>query len=132
MTTKRWIAIQLLSTLLLASQTARGQTTAPPGRAQDTPVSPASSEETHELTVNAAGLFDAHMRDVPLSDVMRLLSLRSQRNITVSEGAPARVTADLYQVTFEEALEALLTPAGYSWLAAGSSSTSSARKNATS
>jgi type IV pilus assembly protein PilQ len=117
--TKRWIAIPLLPALLLTAQTARGQPVVLPKQAQEAPTSRPASEESHELTVNAAGLFDAHMRDVPLSDVMRLMSLRSQRNITVCEGATARVSADLFQVTFEEALEALLTPAGYAWLARG-------------
>ena len=71
------------------------------------------------LTVNEAGLFDVHVRGVPLPDVMRLLSLRAQRNITVSDSVSTAVTADLYQVTFEEALEALLTPGGYTWFPRG-------------
>ena len=71
------------------------------------------------LTMNAAGLFDVHLREVPLAEAMRLLSLQAQRNITVTGSATASVTADLYQVTFDEALEALLTPAGYCWFPRG-------------
>ena len=71
------------------------------------------------LTVNQAGLFDAHLRGVPLPEAMRMLSLQARRNITVSESVTASVTADLYQLTFEEALEALLTPGGYVWFSRG-------------
>jgi type IV pilus assembly protein PilQ len=60
-----------------------------------------------------------HLRDVSLSDAMRLLSLRAQRNIIVADGATTKVTADLYQVSFDEALQALLTPSGYTWIPQG-------------
>ena len=75
--------------------------------------------QTPVLTVNQAGLFDAHLRGVPLPEAMRMLSLQARRNITVSESVNATVTADLYQLTFEEALEALLTPGGYVWFPRG-------------
>ncbi len=71
------------------------------------------------VTVNEAGLFDAYLRDVPLQEAMRLLSLQARRNISVSGSVTAAVTADLYQLTFEEALEALLTPGGYAWFPRG-------------
>jgi len=83
---------------------------------------PAASQPSNsggELTVSAAGLFDVHLRDVSLSDAMRLLSLRAQRNIIVADGATTKVTADLYQVSFDEALQALLTPSGYTWIPQG-------------
>jgi type IV pilus assembly protein PilQ len=83
------------------------------------PSNAAPNGEGREISVNAAGMFDVHLRDVSLSDAMRLLSLRSQRNIIVADGAAARVTADLYQVTLEEALAALLAPNGYEWSAQG-------------
>ena len=80
----------------------------------------ASASSQHQaVTVDEAGLFDAHLRDVPLPEAMRMLSLQARRNITVSESVTATVTADLYQLTFEEALEALLTPGGYIWLPRG-------------
>jgi type IV pilus assembly protein PilQ len=88
-----------------------------PGQVPTT--APVPAEAGGEFTVNPAGLFDVHLRDVSLSDAMRLLSLRSQRNIIVADGAPTRVTADLYQVTFDEALEALLTPNRYTWTPQG-------------
>ncbi len=65
------------------------------------------------------GLFDLHLRYVPLPDALRLLSQRAQRNISTTQSVDALVTTDLYQVTFEEALEALLTPTGYTWFEKG-------------
>jgi type IV pilus assembly protein PilQ len=87
------------------------------GPEQTEPMRSGSQDQT--VTVNDAGLFDAHLRDVPLREAMRMLSVQARRNITVSEGVTATVTADLYQLTFEEALEALLTPGGYIWLPRG-------------
>ncbi|MCK4341508.1 MAG: hypothetical protein KAY37_07290 [Phycisphaerae bacterium] len=84
-----------------------------------TVAAPPPSDLNNELTVNDAGLFDVHLREMSLSEALRLLSLRAQRNITASESVTARVTADLYQITFEEALEALLTPRGYVWFPRG-------------
>lgn len=78
-----------------------------------------TATEIREVTANAAGLFDVHLRDVPLADALRLLSLRAQRNITVAESVNSRVTADLYQVTLEEALDALLTSGGHAWFPRG-------------
>ncbi len=72
-----------------------------------------------EVQVNEAGLLDIHLRDIPLPDALRLLSQRARRNISVSESVTAHITSDLYQVTFDEALDALLTPGGYVWFPRG-------------
>ncbi len=79
----------------------------------------ATPVDEKDIQVNQLGLFDVHFRDVALADAMRLLSRRAQRNVTVAESVAARVTADLYQVTFEEALDALLTPGGFAWFPRG-------------
>jgi type IV pilus assembly protein PilQ len=71
------------------------------------------------LTVNEAGLFDVHLRGVPLAEAMRMLSRQARRNITVSQSVTATVTADVYQLSFEEVLEALLSPAGCTWIPRG-------------
>ncbi|MGD8451493.1 MAG: hypothetical protein PVJ57_06715 [Phycisphaerae bacterium] len=72
-----------------------------------------------EVSVDEAGLFNLHLRRMPLPEALRMLSHQAQRNISVTESVSATVSADLYQVSFEEALEALVTPAGYTWLASG-------------
>jgi type IV pilus assembly protein PilQ len=78
-----------------------------------------ASSQQQAVTVNDAGLFDAHLRSVPLPEAMRMLSVQARRNIAVSASVTATVTADLYQLTFEEALDALLAPGGYSWVPRG-------------
>ena len=100
------------------------------GQSEDTPAVPVAPvpEATgvatapppdSAVTVNEAGLFDLHLRQTSLADALRLLSRRAQRNISVTQRVDASVSADLYQVSFEEALEALVTPAGFTWCTRG-------------
>lgn len=64
------------------------------------------------VRVNERGTVDLHVSDMPLSSVLRLLSYQSQRNIVASPNVKGTVTANLYGVSFEEALEAVLMPNG--------------------
>lgn len=73
------------------------------------------ADSSRALTVSPAGLFDMHVRDIELSEVLRMLSRRAERNISVSQGVTGKVRIDLYSVTFSEALAALLRPAGFVW-----------------
>ncbi len=61
-----------------------------------------------EVTVTDRGRVDMHVADVPLSTALQLLSVRSQRNIIASPNVQGAVTANLYNVTFHEALTAIL------------------------
>lgn len=91
-----------------------------PTAAQDAaPAAARPAENGDRVTVNEAGLFNLHLRDVPLAEALRMLSLRSQRNITITESVKASVSTDLYGVNFEEALDALLSPSGFIWYAQG-------------
>ncbi len=58
---------------------------------------------------------EMHVADLPLSTVLQLLSLKGQRNIIASPNVKGTVTAHLYGVSFEEALQAILmqNDAGY-------------------
>ena len=71
-----------------------------------------ASGEPPDVMVTPAGAVELHVSDVPLSTVLRLLSLKGQRNIVASPKVGGKVTADLYGVTFEEALEAILVSNG--------------------
>ncbi len=55
---------------------------------------------------------ELHVVDMPLAEVLQLLSLEGKRNIIASPEVAGTVTANLYGVTFEQALEAILTPNG--------------------
>jgi len=65
------------------------------------------------------GSVELHVAGLPLADVLRLLSLEGKRNIVASPKVTGSVTADLYGVTFEEALSAILIPNGAGFREAG-------------
>lgn len=65
-----------------------------------------------EITVTDRGGVRMHVADMPLSSVLHLLSLQAQRNIIASPGVKGVVTANLYDVTFDEALRAVLMANG--------------------
>lgn len=66
-----------------------------------------------EVEVNEFDLVDLHVNNEDLAKVLQLLSIQSQRNIIASPNVSATVTADLYGVTFYEALEAILHVNGF-------------------
>lgn len=78
----------------------------PPLSAQD------RGEGDEHVAISASGGVELHVADMPLADVLQLLSLESKRNIVASPNVTGTVTADLYDVTFEEALHAILATNG--------------------
>jgi len=62
---------------------------------------------------------DLHVHDEDLANVLQMLSIQSERNIVMSSDVSATVTADLYDVTFYEALEAILNVNGYGYIERG-------------
>lgn len=72
-----------------------------------------------KVKVNEYDIVDLHVNNEDLGNVLQLLSLQSQRNIVASNNVSATVTADLYNVTFEDALNAILHVNGYGWVAKG-------------
>ncbi len=68
-----------------------------------------------QVRVFDRGKVEMHVANVPLSTVLQLLSLEGERNIIASPNVKGTVTAHLYGVSFEEALQAILmqNDAGY-------------------
>lgn len=64
------------------------------------------------VVVTDRGTVELHLANQPITDVLQLLSLEGRRNIIASPEVTGSVTANLYNVTFEEALEAILVPNG--------------------
>lgn len=62
---------------------------------------------------------ELHVQDEELTNVLQMLSLQSERNIVASNEVSARVTANLYGVTFHEALDAILHVNGYGYIEKG-------------
>jgi type IV pilus assembly protein PilQ len=52
--------------------------------------------------------FDIHVKDASLTGVLTMIGSQGRKNIIATEGVEGTVTLDLYGVTFEEALEALM------------------------
>ena len=98
--------VSLLVILAIAT-TATGQ--------NDTPTNPPLPGAEPEVKVTPLGTVEMHVSAVPLETVLQLLSIESQRNIIASPDVTGTVTASLYNVTFEEALDAVLlaNKAGY-------------------
>ena len=60
-----------------------------------------------------------HVQDTELVKVLQMLSIQSQKNIITSPSVSATVSADLYDVSFYEALDALLHVNGYGYIEKG-------------
>lgn len=68
-----------------------------------------------EVNVSPAGTVEIHVNDASLVEVLRMLSLQSQRNIIASKDVRGTVTANLYDVTVREALDAILQANGFGY-----------------
>lgn len=79
----------------------------PPATAPDTPVPDTA------VKVGAGGTFNIQARDTDLRMILQLLSAQSKRNIVATREIGGKVTADLYGVTFKEALDAVLRASSY-------------------
>ena len=68
-----------------------------------------------DVSVSDAGTVEIHVNDANLVEVLRMLSLQSQKNIIASNQVNGHVTANLYGVTVREALDAILHANGYAY-----------------
>lgn len=71
------------------------------------------------VDVSEYDLVDLHVNNEDLGNILQLLSIQSQRNIISSKSVQASVTADLYGVTFYEALDSILHVNGYGYIEKG-------------
>jgi len=72
-----------------------------------------------DIRVSPEGRVEMHVRDLELSTVLQMLSMQSHRNIIATQDVSGTVTANLYGVTFEEALTAILDGNNCRWLERG-------------
>ncbi|MFA9480200.1 secretin N-terminal domain-containing protein [Phycisphaerales bacterium AB-hyl4] len=80
---------------------------------------PRDLPEGQTVEVGSFGQIDLHVKDLPLTQVLQLLSIQSQRNIVASRQVSGNISADLYNVDFYEALDAILHPNGYGYVEKG-------------
>ena len=62
---------------------------------------------------------ELHVRDADLRQILQMLSAQNKTNIITSKDVKGKVTVDLYGVTFSEALDAVLTSAGFGYIRKG-------------
>jgi type IV pilus assembly protein PilQ len=101
-----------------AADAAAGGETDPFADAATQPTSqPAEGQKLSEseVDVNDEGTVEIHVNDASLIEVLRMLSLQTQKNILPSKDVRGTVTANLYDVTVREALDAILHANGYAY-----------------
>jgi type IV pilus secretin PilQ/predicted competence protein len=77
------------------------------------------TDGSDKVHVDGNQIVDLHVNDEDLANVLEMLSIQSQKNIVASKSVSARVTANLYGVTFKEALDAILNVNGFGYVEDG-------------
>ncbi len=78
-----------------------------------------NDDEGAEVKVSNYGTVDLAVQDTDLAQVLQMLSIQSRKNIITSKSVSATVTANLYDVTFHEALDSILRVNGYGYIEQG-------------
>jgi type IV pilus assembly protein PilQ len=98
-----------------------------PGADNATPAAAESAAPPASTNLNSAvvnvgvdGIVEQfNAQDLDINSALHFLSLQSHRNIIASKDVKGTVTANLYNVTFQEALDALLRPNGFDYIEKG-------------
>ncbi|MDI1290729.1 MAG: hypothetical protein PSX37_12360, partial [bacterium] len=121
--TKARLSLTAASLALLAGNPASFAQTepvsAPVVRESSGDRTPSALNPDAKVSVDDNNIVDLHVNDEDLANVLEMLSIQSQRNIIASKNVSARVTANLYNVTFHEALDAILNVNGYGYVESG-------------
>ncbi len=67
------------------------------------------------INVSPTGTVDIAVQDTEISQVLQILSMQTQKNIIASRNVTGTVSANLYQVTFYEALDNILKANGFGY-----------------
>jgi type IV pilus assembly protein PilQ len=98
-----------LSGLLLCCGFGQDNDPQPPA-GSDVPATPPAVRVTDD------GLIDLHVRDMELATVLEMLSYQVRSNIVTSTHVTGKVSANLYSVSLEQALDAVLLPNHFAYL----------------
>lgn len=74
------------------------------------------AEDGGGISVTRPGTFEIHVQGADLRGVLQLLSTQGKRNIIATKEVQGTVTADLYGVTFQQALKAVLASTGLDYI----------------
>lgn len=80
---------------------------------------PAVLPAERQVVLRETGLLDLHVRDMDIVTVLEMLSYEARANIVTSTSVTGRVSANLYSVTLDDALAAILTPNKYTFAIRG-------------
>ncbi len=83
------------------------------------PLKPGRDNGQNTVVVSEHNTVTLQLKDEDLANVLQMLSTQTQKNIIASKNVSARVSAALYDVTFYEALDAILHVNGYGYLEQG-------------
>jgi type IV pilus assembly protein PilQ len=75
--------------------------------------------EEPEVVVDRFGTVDLVVQDTEVTQVLEMLAIQSHKNIIASQGVIGGVSANLYDVTFHEALDAILRVNGFGFIEEG-------------
>ncbi len=78
-----------------------------------------SQDDGGGVEVSDYGTVDIAVQDTDLAQVLQMLSIQSRKNIITSKSVSATVTANLFDVSFYEALDAILRVNGYRYIEEG-------------
>ncbi len=82
----------------------------------NTPAATAPGKPAGSVEITGTDVVNLHVNDEELANVLEMLSIQSERNIVASKNVAARITANLYGVTFYQALDAILHVNGYGYI----------------
>ncbi len=76
-------------------------------------------QDSQGVEINEADLVSITVQDTDLAKVLQMLSIQSKKNIVTSAAVSGTVTANLYDVTFYEALDSILRANNYRYIEDG-------------
>lgn len=119
-TTKRLLGAAACAAAIFVAAPATAQDGSEVVQEQELFDSDNANKDGNKVNVGETGEIDLHVKELEITKVLQLLSIQSQRNIIASRGVEnAKVSADLYGVSFEDALKAILEPNGFGYVEEG-------------
>jgi len=103
------------STRPVAAQETSTQVATQPTSGDEEDAEAGAGNASGDVHISPEGRVEMHVRDLDLASVLQMLSLQSRRNIVASSKVSGTVTANLYGVTFDEALSAVLDSNDCGW-----------------
>ena len=116
----RWIVLVLFAAFALVEDVSTAQAAPPPRAKPSSPASPGPGGRSNLAVTpqptNGGGetIAELHIRESDLASALRMLTMQTHDNVVLSGkvSGEQKVEANLYNVTFEQVLDSILTPLG--------------------